>query len=131
MEDVFDKSGVHLDDLRKIRVFEESEADKAREVRDKCRDYFEKISEFERIADAFILKITSLAKEVEQEKMKVISSRNLLQSVSRRRETEQQKLQALVNEKTMELERLGIQLESLYRIEVEQMEALQFLMYGE
>lgn len=51
------------------------------------------ITDFQKIADGFILMTASLAKEVEKEKLKAIGARNLLKSVAKQREAEQQQLQ--------------------------------------
>jgi intraflagellar transport protein 20 len=69
----------------------------------------------------------SLAKDVEKEKMRAIGTRNLLKSVAKQREAEQQKLQALITEKSMELERLRIQYQSLQKTQLEQQEIIDFL----
>jgi hypothetical protein len=50
------------------------------------------ITEFQKIADGFIVMADTLAKEVEKEKMKAIGARNLLKSVAKQREAEQQQL---------------------------------------
>jgi len=57
----------------------------------KC--FIVEITEFQKIADGFILMVDSLAKDVEKEKMRAIGTRNLLKSVAKQREAEQQKLQ--------------------------------------
>lgn len=63
------------------------------------------ISEFQSIVGNFISMVDGLAKEVENEKMKAIGSRNLLKSVEKQRETEQEQLRALIAEKKVQLER--------------------------
>nr|CAD7579093.1 unnamed protein product [Timema californicum] len=86
-----------------------------------------KITEFQRIADGFIHTVDNLAKEVEKEKIKAIGVRNLLKSVSKQREAEQQQCQALMIEKSMELERLRVQYQSLMKCEHEQQETIEQL----
>lgn len=88
---------------------------------------FAEITEFQKIADGFILMVDTLAKEVEKEKMKAIGARNLLKSVAKQREAEEQQLQALIIEKSMELERLRIQYQSLQKTELEQQELIEHL----
>lgn len=68
-----------------------------------------------------------LGKEVDKQKLKAISARNTLQTMEKHREVDQQQLQALVSEKSMELERLKNQLNSLQKTEMEQNEILNSL----
>ncbi|KAJ9591379.1 hypothetical protein L9F63_002084 [Diploptera punctata] len=115
MADALAKSGLYFDELNKIRVLEPEVAQQTGELKEECKDFLEKITEFQKIADGFIQMADMLAKEVEKEKMKAIGARNLLKSVAKQREAEQQQLQALIIEKTMELERLRIQYQSLQK----------------
>lgn len=68
-----------------------------------------------------------MGKEVDKQKLKAISARNTLQTMEKHREVDQQQLQALVSEKSMELERLKNQLNSLQKTEMEQNEILNSL----
>ncbi|KAH7956957.1 hypothetical protein HPB52_013922 [Rhipicephalus sanguineus] len=83
------------------------------------------MTEFQSVVDKYIAISDKLAAEVEHEKLKAIGSRNLLKSVVKDRETQQQQLQALVLEKKIELERLRIQLNALKREEAEQNELIE------
>jgi intraflagellar transport protein 20 len=121
------KDGLYIDELSKVRVLEPEVAHETSELKEQCRDFVEKITEFQKIADGFILMADSLAKDVEKEKMRAIGTRNLLKSVAKQREAEQQKLQALITEKSMELERLRIQYQSLQKTQLEQQEIIDFL----
>ncbi|KAK7067208.1 Intraflagellar transport protein 20, partial [Halocaridina rubra] len=87
------------------------------------------ISEFHQRADHFIQVAGTLSAAVESEKMRAIGSRNLIKSMSKQREAQQQQLMALIGEKKLELERLRVQYESLLRTEGEQLEFIeQFIM---
>lgn len=61
---------------------------------------------------------------VNKEKMKAIGAQNLLKTFSKERESERQKLQAYMTEKSIELERLKIEFQYLQRIEHEQQEII-------
>ncbi|XP_047117967.1 intraflagellar transport protein 20 homolog isoform X2 [Schistocerca piceifrons] len=97
----------------------------------RCRLYINvlyfKITEFQKLVDGFISVMENLAKEVEREKMKAIGIRNMLKSVAKQRESEQQQLQALIIEKSTELERLRIQHQSLQKTEQEQEDIIENL----
>ncbi|XP_075220246.1 intraflagellar transport protein 20 homolog [Lycorma delicatula] len=82
------------------------------------------ITQFQTIVDGFISMISSLAQEVEKEKIKSIGAHNLTKSIAKQREAQRQQLQALIIEKTTELERLRIQHQSLLRTEMEQQDMI-------
>lgn len=87
------------------------------------------MEEFKKISSKFIEIIEMLGKEVEGEKIKAIGARNILQSMEKQKENNQQQLQALITEKTIEVERLKIQLNSLQKSEVEQNEIINELLH--
>ncbi|XP_047359089.1 intraflagellar transport protein 20 homolog isoform X2 [Vespa velutina] len=101
MADSLTKYGLYIDDLR--------------------------IVEFQKNCNKFIDLTDNWANEVEKEKMRTIGARNLLRSVEKQRDAQKQQMQALIMEKSMELERLRIQYDSLKKIEMEQMETIEHL----
>ena len=58
---------------------------------------FSEISDFQRIADSFLAMVDSLSEEVESAKLKAIGTRNLLKSMAKQREAQQQQLQVSNN----------------------------------
>lgn len=114
--------GYFYDELSKIRVLEPDTAQTTEELREECKDFVDKIGEFQRLVGGFIGMVDELAQEVEQEKMKAIGARNLLKSIARERDVQRQQLQSLLVEKKMELERLRVQYESLKQVEQDQLE---------
>ncbi|XP_034246395.1 intraflagellar transport protein 20 homolog [Thrips palmi] len=127
MSETFSKTGLFFDELNKIRVLEPDVSSQTEELQTECKDFVEKISDFQKIADSFLAMVDSLSVEVEAAKLKAIGSRNLLKSMAKKREAQQQQLQALILEKSTELERLRIQHQSLIRTEQEQQEFIQQL----
>ncbi|KAL0112051.1 hypothetical protein PUN28_013344 [Cardiocondyla obscurior] len=127
MTDPLAKYGVYIDDLSKIRVLEPEAANQTNKLKEECQSFVSKITDFEKNSDDFIKILDNLAKEVEKEKMKTIGARNLLHSVEKQREAQKQQMQALIMEKSMELERLRIQYDSLKKIELEQLETIEHL----
>jgi len=114
------RAGLHFDELNKIRVLEPEVATQTSELKEECKEFLDKMTEFQKIVGTFIALTDNVAKEVEKEKMKAIGSRNLLKSVAKQREAQQQQLHALLTEKKMQLERLRIQHEGLVKEEQEQ-----------
>ncbi|XP_049792768.1 intraflagellar transport protein 20 homolog isoform X1 [Schistocerca nitens] len=127
MTEMLAKLGIYFDDLTKIRILEPEVAEQTNELNEECKTFVEKITEFQKLVDGFISVMESLAKEVEREKMKAIGIRNMLKSVAKQRESEQQQLQALIIEKSTELERLRIQHQSLQKTEQEQEDIIENL----
>ncbi|EDM05368.1 hypothetical LOC287541 (predicted), isoform CRA_d [Rattus norvegicus] len=80
------------------------------------------IGQFQKIVGGLIELVDQLAKEAENEKMKAIGARNLLKSIAKQREAQQQQLQALIAEKKMQLERYRVEYEALCKVEAEQNE---------
>lgn len=62
--------------------------------------------------------------KVEKEKMRAIGAHNVLQSMEKEKETSHRQLQALISEKSLELERLKVQYNSLLKTEMEQNEII-------
>ncbi|XP_008629364.1 PREDICTED: intraflagellar transport protein 20 homolog [Corvus brachyrhynchos] len=79
-------------------------------------------AEFQKIVGSLIELVDQLAKAAESEKMKAIGARNLLKSIAKQREAQEQQLQALIAEKKMQLERYRIEYETLCKIEADQNE---------
>ncbi|XP_037512076.1 intraflagellar transport protein 20 homolog A [Rhipicephalus sanguineus] len=123
--EVFSRAGLYVDELNKIRIADPDATRETQELKDDCHKFIERMTEFQSVVDKYIAISDKLAAEVEHEKLKAIGSRNLLKSVVKDRETQQQQLQALVLEKKIELERLRIQLNALKREEAEQNELIE------
>ncbi|KAL3244329.1 hypothetical protein MRX96_018949 [Rhipicephalus microplus] len=123
--EVFSRAGLYVDELNKIRIADPDAIRETQELKDDCHKFIERMTEFQSVVDKYIAISDKLAAEVEHEKLKAIGSRNLLKSVVKDRETQQQQLQALVLEKKIELERLRIQLNALKREEAEQNELIE------
>lgn len=56
-------------------------------------NYFLEIDEFQRITQKFVTMVENLSKLVEKEKIKAIGMRNILQSMEKQKENNQQQLQ--------------------------------------
>ncbi|KAL3992432.1 TBC1 domain family member 5 [Sarotherodon galilaeus] len=103
--DPLGEAGFYFDELNKLRVLEPDVSQKTSELKEECKEFVDKIGQFQKIVGGLIELVDELAKEAETEKMKAIGARNLLTSVAKQREAQQQQLQALIAEKKMQLER--------------------------
>ncbi|KAL3856556.1 hypothetical protein ACJMK2_011292 [Sinanodonta woodiana] len=124
-DEALSRAGLHFDELNKIRVLEPEVSTQTNELKEECKEFVDKIGNFQKIVGQFIEVVDNVAKEVEKEKMKAIGSRNMLKSIAKQREAQQQQLQALITEKKMQLERLRIQYEALQKEESEQNEFIE------
>ncbi|XP_065167494.1 intraflagellar transport protein 20 homolog [Atheta coriaria] len=127
MVEMLNKLGIYFDEVDKVRILDPEVASQTNVLKDECKIYIDKLDEFQKIIDSFITLVDKLGKEVDKQKLKAISARNTLQTMEKHREVDQQQLQALVSEKSMELERLKNQLNSLQKTEMEQNEILNSL----
>ena len=124
-----DSNGIFFNDVSKLCVLEPEVNQQTLELKTECKDFVEKISEFQNIVGGFISLVDGLAKDVEKEKMKAIGARNSLKSMTKQREAQQQQLRALINEKQTQLERFKLQYELLLKQEAEQNDFIeQFMM---
>ena len=122
-------AGIYFDEMSKVRVLEPEVSQQTEELKSECKNFVDKISDFQNIVGSFIEMVDTLAKEVEKEKMKAIGSRNVLKSVAKQRETQKQQLRALIAEKQTQLERFRLQYDILLKQEAEQNDFIeQFMM---
>eukprot|EP00116_Pleurobrachia_bachei_P014809 sb/3475071/ len=117
-----DNYGFDIDDINKIRVLDNETGTKTLQLREECKEFVDKIDDFQQIVNGFIELMDGLSSEVEREKLKAIGARNLLKSMAKQRESQQQQLIGLIHEKRTQLERYRIQLQSLEKAEAEQQE---------
>ncbi|XP_072285866.1 intraflagellar transport protein 20 homolog isoform X2 [Pyxicephalus adspersus] len=128
-KDSLSEAGLHFDELNKLRILDPDVSQQTTELKEECREFVDKIGEFQKIVGGLIGIVDQLAKETENEKMKAIGARNLLKSIAKQREARQQQLHALIAEKKMQLERYRIEYEALCKVEAEQNEFIdQFIL---
>uniref|UniRef100_A0A3B4A158 Intraflagellar transport 20 homolog n=2 Tax=Periophthalmus magnuspinnatus TaxID=409849 RepID=A0A3B4A158_9GOBI len=122
-------ANLYFDELGKLRVLEPEVSHSTTELKEECKDFVDKIAQFQKMVGGLIDLVGELAKETETEKLKAIGARNLLKSVAKQREAQQQQLQALITEKKMQLERSRVEYEALSKVESEQNEFIdQFIL---
>ncbi|VFV26134.1 intraflagellar transport protein 20 [Lynx pardinus] len=124
-KDILGEAGLHFDELNKLRVLDPEVTQQTTELKEECKDFVDKHQTeqmFQKIVGGLIELVDQLAKEAENEKMKAIGARNLLKSIAKQREAQQQQLRALIAEKKMQLERYRVEYEALCKVEAEQNE---------
>ncbi|XP_020666376.1 intraflagellar transport protein 20 homolog [Pogona vitticeps] len=121
-QEILGEAGLHFDELNKLRVLDPEVAQQTVELKEECRVFVDKIAEFKKIVGSLIELVDQLSKTTESEKIKAIGARNLLKSIAKQREAQQQQLQALIAEKTTQLERYRVEYQTLCKIEADQTE---------
>ncbi|XP_066144443.1 intraflagellar transport protein 20 homolog [Euwallacea fornicatus] len=116
--------GIYFNEIDKICILNPENYKQTNDLKEECSIYIEKIDEFQRIAHKFVSMVEELSQKIEKQKIKAIGARNLLQGMEKQKEHNQQQLHAIINEASMELERLKIQVNSLKKTEMEQNELI-------
>ncbi|XP_055679052.1 intraflagellar transport protein 20 homolog [Lutzomyia longipalpis] len=124
MSEELAKVGLYIDDLYLLRVIEPEIANETNDLKHDCTTYSDKLQEFQTLIQSFLRVADEFGAEVEKEKIRTIGIQNLVKNLSKQRESEQQQIQAEIIEKSLELERLKIELQHLQRIESEQQEIM-------
>lgn len=89
-------------------------------LQDETKEFLAKTKSFNEIVADFISVMESRSKIIETEKLKAIGLGNKVDAEGEVRKRKQLELNAMINEKKAELERLNSQHESLSRVEAEQ-----------
>ncbi|KAM9778494.1 intraflagellar transport protein 20 homolog [Syngnathus typhle] len=121
-KDALAETGCYFDELNKLRTLDPDVSQKTSELREDCKDFWDKIVQFLKIIGGLMDLVDELANETEREKLKALGTRNLLRFVAKQRESQQQQLSALITEKMMQLERYRVEYEALLKVEAEQNE---------
>ncbi|KAM3725809.1 Intraflagellar transport protein [Dirofilaria immitis] len=119
------KAGLHVDAYNKIHLLQLDVADASNELVEETKEIVNKLNTFSDVTKAIIKAFDELAITVEGEKMRAISSRNVLKTTDKQHIVDEQQLQILIREREVELERLQVELESTQRQEYALKEYLQ------
>ncbi|XP_056906070.1 intraflagellar transport protein 20 homolog isoform X1 [Takifugu flavidus] len=122
MDEAPSEEGSHLHKRSQPRVLQPDLQQESSDLKDECKEFVNKISQYQKIVEGLIEVKDEMTKEVETEKMKAIGARNLLKTVAKQREAQQQQLQTLIAEKKLQHERYRIEYEALRKVEPEQNE---------
>ncbi|KPJ06162.1 Intraflagellar transport protein 20-like [Papilio machaon] len=127
MADELQKAHLYYDDINKIRILEQDVLKDTEDLRDTCKEYETKVKDFGKIISTLLETLKELGENVEKQKMAAIGSMNLLKSITKQRENDQAKLQNEISERSMLLEQLDAEYDSLQILEASQMETIEYL----
>ena len=111
--------GIHAD-REGLHLLPPDQLQQSASLQEECKEFLSKTKQFNEIVADFITVMESKSKVIEAEKLKAIGLGNRVDSEKEVRKRKQLELQALINEKKAELERLSAQHDSLTRVEAEQ-----------
>merc|ERR1711879_521407 len=111
---------ITFDEDNRIRVMPKEKFKQTEALETECNAFTEKIHSFEGTVQMLVEVLDGEAKKIEYEKLRAIGQRNRAVMEEEARKRKQQHMQAMVAEKTAELERLTFQLKSLEKSEREQ-----------
>ena len=122
---------VSFDSEGRIRVLDESRAKATVSLRDETAGYAAKVGDFTETVQTFVGVLDAQAKVIEKEKLRAIGQRNLVdREVDSRKHKKAQQL-TLIREREAELERLLHQVQSLEKVEAEQLALIEKLSNNE
>eukprot|EP01147_Barroeca_monosierra_P008651 gene8651-10303_t len=103
--DVISVAGMQFDDLSKIRVLDPEKHEQTEALGEECRTFLEKMNTFHSTVGGLVSLVDKLAAAVDDEKMKAIGARAAMESLSKKRESEEQLLLSMIAERRAQLDR--------------------------
>lgn len=139
MAEELKKQGLFVDESYVLRVLEPNVAKDTQELKEenevfleselkelklfsRFQLFFVELTDFRKIIQDITNHLETFASEVDKQKMLAINQQNLANSSAKQKEIEQQQIQTKIIEKTLELDRLKIELQYLQRCESEMQE---------
>ena len=102
------------------RLLEPSEFESAESLQEECKEFLEKITQFNALVQSITQVFEAHANQIQTEKLKTIGLRNIIDMQRENQRRKEQQLGADVEDTTHELERLTRTYESLMKVEGEQ-----------
>ncbi|KAJ3063541.1 Intraflagellar transport protein 20 [Podochytrium sp. JEL0797] len=112
--------GVTFDEFSKIRILPSDQFEASENLKDECKEFTQKIEDFNSIAQVFLEMLKAKAEQIEIEKLKAIGLRNRVESELDNRKSKRLQIQLLIKERHAEMHRLKTQSDSLENVALEQ-----------
>lgn len=96
MTEELQKAGLFIDDIYRLRVQDPRIANETNELREECLEYANKLEEFKKLSIEFHKVVSNYGKDVEKEKLRAIGTQNMLKTMAKQRQAEQQLYQVNV-----------------------------------
>ncbi|VDD91546.1 unnamed protein product [Enterobius vermicularis] len=127
-DEVLGRSGLHVDAFNKLRLIQPELADSSGQLRDEIKSFSGEITNFQTETKEIIEALANCAEVINQMKIAAITSQYAIKSDESKATYDIQRLEILIRERQIELERLHTELEAMKREEEEQKEYLQKLL---
>lgn len=111
---------ITFDEDNRIRVMPKEKYKTTEELEQQCQAFTERIQQFGGTVQTLVEVLDGEAQKIEYEKLRAIGQRNRAEMEAESRRRKQQQMQAMIAEKTAELERVVFQFNTLERAEREQ-----------
>ncbi|CAM9206632.1 unnamed protein product [Phaeothamnion confervicola] len=122
------KINITFDEAGAIRVLDPAVFKHSEEVEEACRGFSSKMRDFGAAVKSVVTVVGAHAKRIERAKLQAIGERMKARfREAERRVRQKVALQALVKERMADLDRLGVQYQSLLRVEAEQLALIEKL----
>eukprot|EP00939_MAST-03C_sp_MAST-3C-sp1_P004317 g4317.t1 len=112
---------ISFDEECRIRVLESEDFNKTRDLELECKNYVTKLTSFNDVVTELVEKLNSRARAIEKVQLQAIGQRNICESEQSNRKRKKSELKRQISEKMEELERYSVELESLEKVEKEQL----------
>eukprot|EP00033_Pygsuia_biforma_P001587 GCRY01001786.1.p1 GENE.GCRY01001786.1~~GCRY01001786.1.p1 ORF type:complete len:132 (-),score=25.79 GCRY01001786.1:54-449(-) len=109
-----------IDEVNRARVLPSEKFDESETLNKNCKDFVEKISEFDSLVHEFVQSVDTQSELIENEKLKAIGHRIELERQEEHQKRKEKELNLAIAEKKHELERVVAEYESLQRILADQ-----------
>ncbi|KAJ3412165.1 Intraflagellar transport protein 20 [Chytridiales sp. JEL 0842] len=119
--------GVTFDEFSKIRILSSEQYEASEHLKDECRDFTQKISDFNTIVQMFLDLLQEKKTQIEIEKLKAIGLRNKVEFEIESRKARQNQMKVQIKERQAVLDRLNAQAESLLNVQMEQQRMIESL----
>ncbi|KAJ3196820.1 Intraflagellar transport protein 20 [Irineochytrium annulatum] len=124
--DDFD-TAISFDEFSKIRILPSQHYEESEHLKDECREFTQKIGDFNTIVQSFLDVLVEKSEQIEQEKLRAIGLRNKVESEVGRRSAQVTQYHLLIKERQAEMERLAVQADSLQSVLAEQQRLIESL----
>ncbi|CAD2218082.1 intraflagellar transport (IFT) protein [Angomonas deanei] len=118
---------VMFDNNGAIRMYNPEKYDELVKTVETQKSYVGKMDEFRNVVNQTMQIVERLGKAIEQEKLKAIGARNVVESEEEERNRALQEAQVRLREKQMELDRYVAEYDSLKKVEQEQQQTFKHL----
>lgn len=130
-KDVLREVSVTLDDDANVRVLDKDQFDSTAALRDECKGFAGLVGDFTENVQTFVQVLEAQAGIIEREKLRAIGQRNLVEREVETRKLKKRQQLVLAREREAQLDRLDARVQSLEKVEADQLALIEKLCNNE